>query len=502
MSVDTHVLEIESKFEVPVDATLPDLTGLPRAGAVGAPREVDLEASYYDTAALDLMSLGITLRRRRGGEDAGWHLKLPSDKGRHEVRVPLGDDERVPQRLEELLRGTTRGARLRKVGTVSTRRTVLPVVDAAGNLVAEVCDDRVVGERRRGEREARLVWREWEVELTEDDAELARATTARLREAGASPSRYASKLAHVLDVVPPQDVTGASPGAASARDVLAPYLDAQVRRLRQLDPQVRADLPDAVHQMRVACRRIRAVLACYRRDFDRRAASHLRAELGWLVDVLGRERDLEVLRDHLGALVAQHESTDAAQEAWIDEALARDLAAARETARRALDGGRYDALVLALTDPAAWPPWSPNARRPARRELRRGLRAEWTRLEAAAKAAEHAPSARRDESLHEVRKVAKRLRYAAEAAQPRFGERASALAHAMSALQDTLGQHHDETVARTTVAGLGQQRSRADGGGDVRRVLDDLRAEQSDDLTAYRDQWAQAPLAAGRRWLG
>jgi CHAD domain-containing protein len=289
----------------------------------------------------------------------------------------------------------------------------------------------------------------------------------------------------VLDVVPPQDVTGASPGAANARDVLAPYLDAQVRRLRQLDPQVRADLPDAVHQMRVACRRIRAVLACYRRDFDRRAASHL-----------GRERDLEVLRDHLGALVAQHESTEAAQQAWIDGALARDLAAARETARRALDGGRYDALVLALTDPAAWPPWSPHARRPARRELRRGLRAEWTRREAATKVAEHARSARRDESLHEVRKVVKRLRYAAEAAQGRLGERATDLAEAMASLQEALGRHHDDAVARVAVAGFGRERSPT-----VARIVDELGAEQSAERATYGEEWLRLRHSRHARWL-
>ncbi len=499
MSVDTPVLEIESKFDVPVDAPLPDLSGLPHAAAVGRPEEIALEAVYYDTAGLDLAALGITLRRRRGGQDEGWHLKIPGDAGRHELRAPLDDDERVPQRWVDLLRRTTRGAALRKVGTISTRRTVLPVIDASGHVVAEVCDDRVVGERWIGERESRLVWREWEVELVEDDSELASAAAARLCNAGASPARYASKLAHVLDLPAPGADSGDGDGRACARDVLAPYLAAQVRRLRQLDPQVRADLPDAVHQMRVTCRRISAVLGCYRGDFDRRTARHVRAELGWLVDVLGRERDLEVLRGHLGALVARHDASAAAQEGWIDQSLSRDLIAAHDAGRTALDSDRYDALVLALTDSAAWPPWSSRAECPARHELRRGLRAEWERLETAARAAEHARGDRRDPALHEVRKVAKRLRYAAEAAQPRLGDRATVLSESMAALQDSLGQHHDEAVARAAVARLGREHGRAAA---VAGILDELGEEQATESATYVEVWRRIRHTASARWLG
>ena len=55
----------------------PSLDRLPRVAAASVPQEQRLEAEYYDTDDLRLIRAGITLRRRSGGDDAGWHLKLP-----------------------------------------------------------------------------------------------------------------------------------------------------------------------------------------------------------------------------------------------------------------------------------------------------------------------------------------------------------------------------------------------------------------------------------------
>jgi uncharacterized protein YjbK len=60
---------------------------------------------YFDTAALALAAHGITLRRRTGGVDAGWHLKLPEGAGaRTEVTEPVGSDpDKVPRRIRQLV---------------------------------------------------------------------------------------------------------------------------------------------------------------------------------------------------------------------------------------------------------------------------------------------------------------------------------------------------------------------------------------------------------------
>jgi hypothetical protein len=90
-----NVNETETKYDAPAGAGLPRLDGLPQVAGVARPDEEDLEAEYYDTDDLRLIGAGITLRWRRGGDDAGWHLKLPAGAGtRREIRLPPGGDGR------------------------------------------------------------------------------------------------------------------------------------------------------------------------------------------------------------------------------------------------------------------------------------------------------------------------------------------------------------------------------------------------------------------------
>lgn len=68
---------------------LPDLTGTAGITEVRAEGTVRLDAVYYDTPDRRLAAAGLTLRRRTGGHDAGWHLKLPVAPGvRDEIRAP------------------------------------------------------------------------------------------------------------------------------------------------------------------------------------------------------------------------------------------------------------------------------------------------------------------------------------------------------------------------------------------------------------------------------
>jgi len=94
-------LEIERKYDVTEATPLPDLHTLPGVRRVDQPVEHLLEAVYFDTDDLTLAANHITLRRRTGGDDAGWHLKLPqSSDTRRELHEPLGvDRNRVPEAL-------------------------------------------------------------------------------------------------------------------------------------------------------------------------------------------------------------------------------------------------------------------------------------------------------------------------------------------------------------------------------------------------------------------
>ncbi|MBO0818317.1 MAG: CYTH domain-containing protein, partial [Actinobacteria bacterium] len=96
-----NLRETETKYDAPADAALPGMEQLPQVGAVHGPEEQQLEAEYYDTDDLRLIRAGITLRRRSGGGDDGWHLKLPAGADtRRELRRPLGGAaRRVPGEL-------------------------------------------------------------------------------------------------------------------------------------------------------------------------------------------------------------------------------------------------------------------------------------------------------------------------------------------------------------------------------------------------------------------
>jgi hypothetical protein len=198
----TDWLETEHKYDVDPDFDIPDLGELAVGLGVTAPAVHQLAATYFDTPDLRLAAAGVTLRRRTGGSDAGWHLKLPVAPGtRRELHVPLGPDaEAVPGSLAARVTAWTGGQPLRVIAILETTRTVRRITGPAGQDLAEVADDLVVGRRPDpdGADGASLTWREVEVELISGTPAILAAAGARLRSAGARPSSSASKLSRLL----------------------------------------------------------------------------------------------------------------------------------------------------------------------------------------------------------------------------------------------------------------------------------------------------------------
>lgn len=194
-----QVRETERKYETPAEIDLVDPGGLFNV-AVGAQEELELDATYFDTADLRLARAGITLRRRVGGDDAGWHLKLPIDADtRDELRLPLGRARvRPPARFVALTRVHARRAVLEPVARLVTRRRRWTLTGEGGVELAELADDRVHGLRLNPESDA-VDWRELEIELVgEGSPQLFEAWETALCGLGARRSSAPSKLSRVL----------------------------------------------------------------------------------------------------------------------------------------------------------------------------------------------------------------------------------------------------------------------------------------------------------------
>ncbi|MFE0190887.1 CHAD domain-containing protein [Streptomyces sp. NPDC058989] len=492
------VREIERKYEADDDIQLPDLTGVDPVASVAEQGAEALDALYYDTADQRLAADGITLRRRTGGRDAGWHLKLPVAPGvRDEVRAPLSDTP--PAELTALVRSRVLDRELAPVVRLRTRRTVLVLHDASGAPLAEVAQDEVRAHRageaaEAGGEPAEVRWREIEVELAGGGGggaglldEIGRALAA----AGARPSSSASKLARALAETgqyPARPrkggVEGSGKGAGkgsgkkskkskktektekgrTAGDVVLRYVREQVRTIVALDPGVRRDLPDAVHQMRVATRRLRSAFRSYTKVLDRAATQPIGVELKWLAAELGVDRDREVLTERLHGALAEVPRTlrlgpvAARLRIWSQ----RRRVGARKQVLAVLDGDRYLSLLKTLDALLEAPPLHRAAAGPAPEVVARAVLKDYRRLARRVEAALAAPAGQaRDEALHGARKAAKRTRYAAEAARPALGRPAKKFAKRTKRLQQLLGDHQDSVVARGALRELATQAQRA-----------------------------------------
>ncbi|MGW7414927.1 CYTH and CHAD domain-containing protein [Streptomyces sp. NPDC054863] len=459
--------EIERKYEATTTDTegpprLPDFLKVAGVSSVEDKGVVDLDAVYYDTATLALAAHAITLRRRTGGDDAGWHLKLPvSPDVRDEIRAPLGTAGEVPRTLSALVRARTRGEPLVATVRLKSSRRIRHLLDGVGELLAEVSVDAVTAERP-GDGEPRTAsWTEIEVELADDgDPAFLDAVEKKLRKAGVRPSPSASKLARALEETGGGPVRGevVDDGTAGAR-VLA-YVRTQAEAVAAYDPAVRRDLPDSVHQLRVATRRMRSAFKTYRKVLDRTVTDPIGDELKWLAGELGVDRDQEVLAARLTARLSALPRTlllgpvRGRLRIW---SVARRSGSRRRTLA-VLDSRRYLELLRSLDALLADPPLRKAAAKDAAGVLRAALAKDHARL---ADRTEHAlslaPGGERDVALHEARKAAKRLRYAAESARPVLGKPANRLRKRVKDVQTVLGDHQDSVVARTELRNLAIQ---------------------------------------------
>ena len=522
MAGPSRTIEQEVKLGASAAFVLPDLAealggewgdeaGMARPTVVSL-GDRSLTATYWDTPDLRMTRAGLSLRHRSAGDgsERGWTVKLPAagDGGpglhRSEVAFP-GADREPPAEAAVLVLATVRGAPLEPVARLVTRRRRSHVLDAEGRVALEVADDEVsiMDGRRVAAR-----FRELEVELApgdHDGAALLPLVVQCLQAAGAGDPDPTPKIVRALGsrALAPPDVEVPEIGRKStAGEVARAAIAAGTRRLVAHDPGVRLGGDDEdVHQARVATRRLRSDLATFRPLLDEDWTAGVRTELGWLADELGAVRDADVL---LGRLERQADGlggADAVAARTLLRTLEAERARARERAGAALRTARYTALLDQLVAACAAPPLTEAAAQRAVDAVPGLVVRSWRHL---AKAVDQAGEDGPDELLHEVRKKAKRCRYACEAVVPVVGKDAKQLGTAVAGIQEVLGDLQDAAVAELWL------RSRAvglTGAGAASRAFSAglLTAVQQQAAEGSRQGWRRAWKAASakklRTWL-
>jgi len=446
--------EVERKLRVDAQFVLVDLVAQGAVARVVPGQPFTLSAVYHDTSDLRLLRWGATLRRREGGPDAGWHLKLPvfgADRAtRDELHLPLWASNTgvVPAELADVVAPLARGERLTPVAWVNTVRTPSILFDSAGVDVAELVDDQVHVRNQLGQTVA--AFREIEVEARGSDGP-AVAIVDRIAEVlmahGAEPSDV-SKAAAALGAqagAPPDIVVGRLPVADDrAGEALRSIIALHARAFVLADVAVRRGLADSVHQLRVSARRLRSTLRTLEPLLEGDWARTVEEELSWLASEMGLIRDTEVLA---GRLSAEAESLGDPDGGLVHDAisavLTRRLDGARGSALAALRSERHDLLLEDLVRGSQDPPTTALADQPSGEVLPVLAERAWRRLERAVRGRGHDPQA-----WHRVRIRAKRVRYAVESIEPLMPTGGRRLARRLAEVTEVLGEWQDAQVAR------------------------------------------------------
>lgn len=380
-------------------------------------------ATYHDTADRRLTRADIALRRRMQNGVGVWEAEIAGD-----VIAEPGGPANVPERIRRALIATLRDAELLEVARIRT------------------ADDAALLEGQH-------------VLRTYDDERAALHDTVGARR---SPKRREPALEHVRA-----------------------YFAAQLGAIERTDPVLRLrDDVEALHDFRVAVRRLRASLRAARDLFEEDWACRLRDELRWLGGELGPARDLDVLLEHLRA-----ERPDVGFDAApIIKRFERDRKAARKRVVAALESDRYLEVVDQVRVAVDHPPV-----RDVDVRLRKVAKREYEKLADDVARLGATPT---DDALHRVRIRIKRARYAAElAALAGVGD--AKFVKQARRLQNILGAHQDAVVAETRLRAFAESADAAFGAG---RLVERQRRRRADARDELPRAWKRLRKRARKAW--
>jgi CHAD domain-containing protein len=455
-------IERELKLEADEGFVLPDLGGAPLETRV-------FVSTYHDTEDGSLARSGITLRRRHENGVSLWQLKLPAEDGRRELEE-RGGPARAPERMRQLLAAHLRNGDLHPVARLRTRRAGV----LAGGAEVTVDDVAILDGRR-----VTGSFREIEVELRDGTGDSLTQLGRALRDAGARAGDSRPKLFRVL-----------APDNSAPLDPVHARIREQLVEILAYDPGTRlGEDPEDLHQMRVAIRRLRALLRTIRPLVGRETTEALRTELGWIGGLLGEVRDLDVMLERFEAEIAELDVADRRALKPLLRRLERERERHRKELLGGLDSARYfgllDELELAVrTLPVGDPKQLPDLAADDFRRLRRAVRKTGD-----------APA---DDELHKLRIRGKRARYAAELVN---GRRAGRFVTRAKQLQDVLGDHQDAIVAEERLRSLLGDRTSVPQALAVGRLVERERERRGEARASWQKTWKRLERSGRKAWM-
>jgi CHAD domain-containing protein len=463
-------LEREVKLSPGPKLQLEELEGLPLE-----PRR--FSSVYYDSDDRLLARLGITLRRRIEHGGSLWQLKLPRSGGRLEVE-DAGGPARPPTRIAELLAAILRRRTLAPIAELRTVRHGVRM-EADGSTADVVLDEVAVMDNLRVVSE----FDELEIELVDGVADGLGRIEIAVRRAGALDGDPRPKVLRVL---------GHTPSTKPTRPQLQAFFERQYEQVLAHDPGTRlGDDPEDLHDLRVAVRRLRAILKVASPPLDAAWANDLRAELDWLGEALGPVRDLDVMLAHLREAQVDLDKGERRSFSPILKKLGRERSAHRKSLLALMKSPRYAALLDRLEDAARRP--HTRSAHPSPDEV---AASAFSALRKAVRRLARDPS---DRALHKVRIRGKRARYAAEVAAPGHGKPVAKFIDAAKGFQDVAGEHQDAVVTAERLRALAAD-SESGTAFVAGRLAERQEVRRARSRAVFADAWRKLERTGKRAW--
>lgn len=465
---DTRPREIELKLEL-ASGDVEDLLSHPAlASLTPLPDQSGrLHAIYFDTEDHALRREGISLRIRHenGGaiqtiKASGGHGSVAMDRGEWEIPVNDGLDLRAAAGtpLEALLSDEAIRESIRPLFTIDTERQAFEA-EFGGSLI-EIALDRAKASGRQ--QDASFL--EVELELKQGNPaalfalarSLSQAAPLRLSTLAKSERGYrlldseSLKPSRAKPIKLPKKATCAEAFQVIARSCLSQMVHNEVLVRQTQDP-------DALHQMRVGLRRLRAALSLFGKELlTDPESTAIKDDLRWAGQAMGQARDLDVLLERIGSSKAEY---DESQIGKVEQSRGEAYRTLLET----LESRRFMDVIIKT---AAWieaGDWTsadaPDLRKARERRARDFAIDELSRRFKLIRRNGKRLRKRSEDERHELRIRIKKLRYGAEFFASLFPsgkaqKRRKAQADILEALQERLGELHDLAVGNSLVPSL------------------------------------------------